>query len=154
MKLQRFVGKNTKSVLDEIRTILGDEALIVSNTKVGSKTEIIAASEGKRSDAESTAKVYADLQASPTQEERFAGAIATQRYIDAKIRDPWIHIKSINDEIRSIKSSLNQLPAANPRTNQSVMQSIEREDKEEMSSQDPLQILKKTSQGCNIVWGE
>ena len=43
MKLQRFVGKNTKSVLDEIRTTLGDEALIVSNTKVGSKTEIIAA---------------------------------------------------------------------------------------------------------------
>ena len=42
MKLQRFVGKNTKTVLDEIRTMLGEEAMIVSNTKVGSRVEIIA----------------------------------------------------------------------------------------------------------------
>ena len=152
MKLQRFVGKNTKSVLDEIRTILGEEALIVSNTKVGSKTEIIAAADGKGPDAESTAKVYPESKATPSREESFTGVMANQEEI--RDPDPWVHIKSINDEIRSIKSSLDQIPTVNPRATQSGGQSFEHEDRKETTSGDPLQILRKTSQGCHIVWGE
>ena len=156
MKLQRFVGKNTKSVLDEIRTILGEEALIVSNTKVGSKTEIIAAGEPKSSGFTRPGNSHRDSQASPKREESFSSVMVSQKGVNSENQDPdpWSHIKSINDEIRSIKSSLNQLPALSPRVSQSVTHSLDQEDQEQMNPKDPLQVLKITSQGCHIVWGE
>ena len=82
--------------------------------------------------------------------------MASQKGVNSENQDsdPWTHIKNINDEIRSIKSSLNQLPALSSRVSQSVAHPIDCEDQEEMSPKDPLQILKRTSQGCHIVWGE
>ena len=87
MKLQRFVGKNTKSVLDEIRTILGEEALIVSNTKVGSKTEIIAAGEPKSSGFTRSGNSHRDLQASPRREESFASVMVSQKGVNSENQD-------------------------------------------------------------------
>ncbi len=155
MKLQRFVGKNTQSVLDEIRSILGEEALIVSNTKVGSKTEIIAASEALKIDSQSNSSDQPQSKRAPEHEDSFASVMESQREKEAETQapDPWAHIKSINDEIRSIKSSLNQLPIVNPRADQNISKEYNQED-QEITREDPLQILTKTSEGCHIVWGE
>ena len=91
MKLQRFVGKNTKSVLDEIRSILGEEALIVSNTKVGSKTEIIAASEALKLDSQSTGSDHPQSKRAPEHGDSFASVMESQREKEAETQapDPW-----------------------------------------------------------------
>jgi len=155
VKLQRFVGKNTKSVLDEIREMLGEEALIVSNTKVGSKTEIIAASEAMKSDSKSASNSYSETLAAPKNEDSFASAMRSQKDMHTAIEgpDPWAQIKSINDEIRSIKSSLSQLPVANVSSDQSIVNACNQQD-QRITTEDPLHILGKTSKGCHIVWGE
>ena len=93
MKLQRFIGKNSKTVMEEIRAVLGDEALIVSNTEVGTKTEIIAASE-------STAELNDDAPKSlDTRDERtqidLSNASTETLIYDERSNDPWAQIKNI-----------------------------------------------------------
>ena len=156
MKLQRFVGKNTKTVLDEIRTMLGEEAMIVSNTKVGSRVEIIAACEAKSSSYEKLSKEHLDSPSTPRREDSFASMMASQQDVNSEIQepDPWSYIKSINEEIRSIKTSLNQLPPLNPDASQKGTNSPVQKDEREIKPKNALQLVSKTSQGCHIVWGE
>ena len=156
MKLQRFVGKNTKTVLDEIRTMLGEEAMIVSNTKVGSRVEIIAACKAKSSGYEKPSKEHRDLPATPRRNDNFASMMASQQDVNSEIQepDPWSYIKSINEEIRSIKTSLNQLPPLHPDGSQTASSSPDQKDKREIKPEDALQLISATSQGCHIVWGE
>ena len=98
MKLQRFIGKNTKSVLDEIRTTLGEEALIVSNSKVGSKTEIIAACEVQMgtSEEETTAVNTESLRAvgRSNTDKSFSNFMTTQEKLKTQTEevDPWAYI--------------------------------------------------------------
>lgn len=91
MELQRFVGKDTKSVMDEIRTTLGDHALIVSNTRVGSKTEIIAAREEQK--VKSDFGVREDGASSKQQDEKknFSQTMADQKFSSPRFadNDPW-----------------------------------------------------------------
>ena len=111
MELQRFVGKDTKSVLDEIRATLGEQALIVSNTKVGSKTEIIAARGAQSAAAETQASVREDALEPARQKGDFSQAMANQQRFSSPTfteDDPWEHIKKINNEISSIKSALKE----------------------------------------------
>ena len=156
MKLQRFVGKNTKTVLDEIRTMLGEEAMIVSNTKVGSRVEIIAACKAKSSGYKKPNKEHRDSLATPRRKDSFASMMASQQDANSEIQepDPWSYIKSINEEIRSIKTSLNQLPPINPDASQKVTNSPDQKDKQEIKPEDALQLVSTTSRGCHIVWGE
>ena len=156
MKLQRFVGKNTKTVLDEIRTMLGEEAMIVSNTKVGSRVEIIAACKAKSSGYEKPGKEHRDLPATPRRKDSFASMMASQQDVNSEVQepDPWSYIKSINEEIRSIKTSLNQLPPLHPDASQTATSSPDQKGKREMRPEDGLQLVSTTSQGCHIVWGE
>ena len=112
MKLQRFIGKNSKTVMEEIRAVLGDEALIVSNTEVGTKTEIIAASE-------STVELNdAAPESLDTRDEHTQIGIANEStetlIYDERSNDPWAQIKNINNEILAIKSSLKQIPKNMP----------------------------------------
>jgi len=156
VKLQRFVGKNTKTVLDEIRTMLGEEAMIVSNTKVGSRVEIIAACKAKSSGYKKPNKEHRDSLATPRRKDSFASMMASQQDANSEIQepDPWSYIKSINEEIRSIKTSLNQLPPINPDASQKVTNSPDQKDKQEIKPEDALQLVSTTSRGCHIVWGE
>ena len=156
MKLQRFVGKNTKTVLDEIRTMLGEEAMIVSNTKVGSRVEIIAACKAKSSGYEKPNKEHRDSPATPRRKDSFASMMASQQDVNSEIQepDPWSYIKSINEEIRSIKTSLNQRPPLYPDASQTATSSTDQKGQREMRPEDGLQLISTTSQGCHIVWGE
>ena len=152
MKLQRFVGKNTKSVLDEIRTTLGDEALIVSNTKVGSKTEIIAA-------CDSSAEVHPDFNETQTgNEHRDEGNPSRMAHSEETIQsrtdglDPWAHIKNINEEIRAIKSSLDRLPSLNSNMSSEPVSKLQ--SKYDVDAGSYRKLNTETSQGCHIVWGD
>ena len=157
MELQRFVGKDTKSVMDEIRTTLGDHALIVSNTRVGSKTEIIAAREEQK--VKSDVEVRADSASSKQQDEKknFSQTMADQQFSSPRFadNDPWEHIQKINKEISSIKSALQENPGlVYEKTPQEIADSS-------ISVLDPrsnidksLEILNGTKTGCCVVWGE
>jgi flagellar biosynthesis GTPase FlhF len=154
VKLQRFVGKNTKSVLDEIRTTLGDEALIVSNTKVGSKTEIIAA-------CDSSAEVRPDFNETQTgNEHRDEGNSSRVTHSEETIQsrtdglDPWAHIKNINEEIRAIKSSLDQLPSLNPNMSSEPISKLQSKYDVDAEANSHRKLNTETSHGCHIVWGD
>ena len=41
MELKRYIEKDSKTALEKIRNLHGDDALIVSTEKVGNKTEVI-----------------------------------------------------------------------------------------------------------------
>jgi len=154
VKLQRFVGKNTKSVLDEIRTTLGEEALIVSNTKVGSKTEIIAACDSNTevlpafNDAQ-TSNEHAD-------EDNFSREISSGDRIKSRADglDPWAHIKNINEEIRAIKSSLDQLPSLSSEMSNEPTSKPQSKYDVDAEGNDYRQLNTETSRGCHIVWGD
>jgi len=151
VKLQRFVGNNTKSVLDEIRTTLGDEALIVSNTKVGSKTEIIAASEPKAGPESSQGDLQKTIEQRP--ESRPLEEDSSRIKFDKTGMDPWTHIKSINEEIRAIKSSLDQLPALSSEISNLQTQTLQSKEIFTKKSDDCKLLDTQTSRGCHVIWG-
>ena len=154
MKLQRFIGKNTKVVMDEIRTTLGEEALIVSNTQVGSKTEIIAASDPKTKSAKTLegkstknvsfdeAKVAADFQSNLEAESH-------KREID-----PWTHIKNINEEIQAIKSSLRELPLVSAKAEPEIAANEQTKNNLEAEPKSLRELDDQISEGCHLIWGE
>ena len=43
MELKRFVAADSKSAMEQVRANYGEDALIISTTKVGNKTEMICA---------------------------------------------------------------------------------------------------------------
>ena len=43
MELKRFVAAHSKSAMEQVRANYGEDALIISTTKVGNKTEMICA---------------------------------------------------------------------------------------------------------------
>ena len=43
MELKRLIAEDSKSALQRVRTTYGEDALIVSTNKIGSKTEVICA---------------------------------------------------------------------------------------------------------------
>lgn len=154
MKLQRFVGKNTKSVLDEIRTTLGDEALIVSNTKVGSKTEIIAA-------CDSIAEVRPDFNETQTgnkhaDEDNSSRAPHSEARVQSRTDglDPWALIKNINEEISAIKSSLDRLPSLNSTVGNEPTSKLQSKDNVDAEEEGHRKLNTETSHGCHIVWGD
>ena len=159
MKLQRFIGKNTKAVLDEIRTTLGEEALIVSNSKVGSKTEIIAACETRvEKDEGQDAAIGLESRnkaGNNRQNANFASLMSTQEKLKTETEevDPWTYIQSINQEINYIKSSLEQLPKLSSEVQESNQIGAE----ESVGSEEPLRnILSPKLQkkiGSHIIWG-
>jgi flagellar biosynthesis GTPase FlhF len=154
VKLQRFVGKNTKSVLDDIRTTLGDEALIVSNTKVGAKTEIIAA-------CDASAEVNPDFSETQTRnEDKDNAGSSTVTRSEEGIQprtddlDPWAQINSINQEIRAIKSSLNRFPPQiSNKSNGPTSKLLPKYDVDaDIDSYRQFNV--ETSHGCHIIWGD
>ena len=54
MELKRYLEKDSKTALEKIRSLHGDEALIVSTEKVGNKTEIIVGVEELKTADEKT----------------------------------------------------------------------------------------------------
>ena len=58
MELKRYLEKDSKTALEKIRSLHGDEALIVSTEKVGNKTEIIVGVEElKTADEKASPKI-------------------------------------------------------------------------------------------------
>jgi flagellar biosynthesis GTPase FlhF len=156
MELQRFVGKDTKSVLDEIRAALGEQALIVSNTKVGSKTEIIAARVAQSATAETQVSVDEDASKLAGKKEDFSQTMANhQRFSSPTFTedDPWEHIRQINNEISSIKSALKE---SSEQTRNEIPTDLHEVSKRiaERKTENYLELLDSAKEGCHIIWGE
>ena len=159
MKLQRFIGKNTKSVLDEIRTTLGEEALIVSNTKVGSKTEIIAACESQIEMNEgkslSINKESRKLVGETDSDKSFSSFMKKQEKPKTQMEevDPWAYIKNIKQEINYIKSSIEQLPKLSSEIQKTSQVAIGSNDESEEQPSNIPRIELVESKGSHIIWG-
>lgn len=157
MQLQRFVGKDTKSVMEEIRTSLGDGALIVSNTRVGSKTEIIAACENVNREARANSDAGKISPEKESQQEKFSELLADESIPSPwpSNDDPWEHIRKINKEISSIKSALqeNSAKGREEEDADSVHSGIYAP-KAKAEINEAFQILDSASAGSFIVWGE
>lgn len=157
MELQRFVGKDTKSVMDEIRSTLGDRALIVSNTRVGSKTEIIAACETANAEENDQPLAAENFAGEKRQQEKFPEAMADQSISSPRFSndDPWEHIRQINKEIISIKSAIQENSAIGREdVDKDSVRSIMsvRNAKNEIS--EAFEMLNGARTGCCTVWGE
>jgi hypothetical protein len=156
MELQRFVGKDTKSVLDEIRATLGEQALIVSNTKVGSKTEIIAARGAQSAAAETQASVREDALEPARQKGDFSQAMANQQRFSSPTfteDDPWEHIKKINNEISSIKSALKESSEHARNENPSDLYEASKRIANR-KIENYLELLEGAKEGCYTILGE
>ena len=56
MELKRFIAENSREALQQVKQQHGDDALIISTTKVGKKTEVICAIEESVNDEKTEAK--------------------------------------------------------------------------------------------------
>lgn len=79
MKIKRFVAKDMRTALQEVKDFLGPDAIILSNKKVAEGVEIVAAI-----DQEAQASAKAPVAAKPAQP-RFVAAVADD---DADIAEP------------------------------------------------------------------
>jgi len=157
MELQRFVGKDTKSVMDKIRSTLGDRALIVSNTRVGSKTEIIAACDNTNMEARAHLDAGENFSEEESKQEKFSEAMANENISSPQLPndDPWEHIRKINKEISSIKSALQENSANGyQEADAHSIHSRISVPKVKAEISDALGILDAASAGAFIVWGE
>jgi len=157
MELQRFIGKDTKSVMNEIRTTLGERALIVSNMRVGSKTEIIAACESESAEQGAYPEAAENSPGEEIQHERFSVAMADQSVSSPGLSndDPWEHIRQINKEISSIKSALEENSAIGREYayRDSALSTLSVLNAENEISH-ALEALNGARSGCFTVWGE
>lgn len=95
MRIQRFIGKDMRTVLAQVRESLGEDAVILSSGKIGSDVEVTAAidQEVQRAVAEA------------------AAAAPAQPVVHAAIREMGGHPDSI--EARALRAG--SAPAPNPR---------------------------------------
>ena len=56
MELKRFIAENSREALQQVKQQHGDDALIISTTKVGKKTEVICAIEESVNNEKTEAK--------------------------------------------------------------------------------------------------
>ena len=102
MELKRYLEKDSKTALEKIRSLHGDEALIVSTEKVGNKTEIIVGVEELKT---------ADEKASPKINDRPSTDLSNES-VDSRVtsrgsqKDPWQFVDQLNNEIIQIKEQI------------------------------------------------
>jgi hypothetical protein len=151
MKLQRFIGKNTKTVLDEIRATLGEDALIVSNTKIGSKTEIIAA----REETPISHKNQRSDEYPPESPVRFGAILDESKVIHTNREedDPWQFLKNIQNEIKEIKNTISDLPLL-PAHESKQKEASEAPSSALGSRERKLTHKLNSEKGTHIIWGE
>ena len=102
MELKRYLEKDSKTALEKIRSLHGDEALIVSTEEVGNKTEIIVGVEELKT---------ADEKASPKINDRPSTDLSNES-VDSRVtsrgsqKDPWQFVDQLNNEIIQIKEQI------------------------------------------------
>ena len=102
MELKRYLEKDSKTALEKIRSLHGDDALIVSTEKVGNKTEIIVGVEELKT---------ADVKASSEINDRLSGTLSNES-VDVRVtsrgtqKDPWQFVDQLNNEINQIKEQI------------------------------------------------
>ncbi|MDB3989091.1 hypothetical protein N9435_05150 [Pseudomonadales bacterium] len=99
MELKRYLEADSKQALEKIRSIHGDDALIISTEKVGNKTEVIIGVEEQKDD-----EVTHPETTEPGFKKQLNNARVTEEPNSAK--DPWKVLARMNSEIKTLKASM------------------------------------------------
>jgi len=99
MELKRYLESDSKLALEKIRSIHGDDALIISTEKVGNKTEVIIGVEESKDNEEMTPQ---------TTEPGFKKHLNSSRGTEEpnSPKDPWKVLAKMNSEIKTLKASM------------------------------------------------
>jgi len=89
MKIKRFVAKDIRTALINIKEALGDDAVIMSNKKIPEGVELMAAVDYNQSQPKKVNKKVVDLNPNPpTQKGGSMADMAQQNQLDANIASP------------------------------------------------------------------
>ena len=102
MELKRYLETDSKLALEKIRSIHGDDALIISTEKVGNKTEVIIGIEEKKDE-----KVTKPETAEPGFKKHLNSSLVTKSSTSPK--DPWKVLARMNNEIKTLKASMESM---------------------------------------------
>ena len=102
MELKRYLETNSKLALEKIRNNHGDDALIISTEKVGNKTEVIIGIEEKKDE-----KVTKPETAKPGFRKHLDNSLGEKS--SASPKDPWKVLASMNNEIKTLKASMESM---------------------------------------------
>ena len=102
MELKRYLETDSKLALEKIRSIHGDDALIISTEKVGNKTEVIIGIEEKKDE-----KVTKPETAEPGFKKHLNSSLVTKGSTSPK--DPWKVLARMNNEIKTLKASMESM---------------------------------------------
>ena len=100
MELKRYIEKDSKTALEKIRHLHGDNALIVSTEKVGNKTEVIVGVEETKDDLNRASSPRTDQAVSPNSTD---GEVPVKESTE---KDPWKFVNELNKEIGLIKKQI------------------------------------------------
>ena len=118
MELKRLIAEDSKSALQNVRTTYGEDALIVSTNKIGTKTEVICAVDLQPDNAtfEEDLATVAPTAASKEQAAPFSASLST--VIDKKpaASDPGLAnlVATIQQELLELRESVAAHVDANP----------------------------------------
>ena len=118
MELKRLIAEDSKSALQNVRTTYGEDALIVSTNKIGTKTEVICAVDLQPDNAtfEEDLATVAPTAASKEQKAPFSASLST--VIDNKpaASDPGLAnlVATIQQELLELRESVAAHVDANP----------------------------------------
>ncbi len=113
MELKRYVEADSKLALEKIRSIHGDNALIISTEKVGNKTEVIIGIED-----ENDGKVVEQETTEPGFKKHLHGSLETKS--SAPSKDPWKVLSRMNNEIKTLKASMESMQIKVQHENQAI----------------------------------
>lgn len=108
MELMRYLEKDSKTALEKIRKLHGDDALIVSTEKVGTKTEVIVGVEKPMTNSKS----QSNLDQVTITDESFNDKKHQNTEKSTSNRDPWQFVRELNKEIALIKEEIASFKSA------------------------------------------
>lgn len=140
MELKRYIEKDSKTALEKIRNLHGDDALIVSTEKVGNKTEVIVGVEETKEEYPGDPHVKRE-NSSPSATQTASPKLGdgnTQSKENAK-RDPWKFVDELNKEISLIKKQIASISENPGKSKEPDIHAIDREIKDQGHNLDPVE---------------
>ena len=118
MELKRLIAEDSKSALQNVRTTYGEDALIVSTNKIGTKTEVICAVDLQPDSAafEEDLATVAPTAASSGQKAPFSTSLSTVIENKPAASDPGLAnlVATIQQELLELRESVAAHVDANP----------------------------------------
>ncbi len=146
MELKRYIEKDSKTALEKIRHLHGDNALIVSTEKVGNKIEVIVGVEEIKDDLNRASSPRTDQTVS------LNSTNGKVREKESTEKDPWKFVDELNKEIGLIKEQIASFSGDPKVSSEPDIDAIDREIKANGHVLDPVESC-LCSAGVYLVAG-